>query len=164
MAILPGIGDGKAPEQIGGLTFPAGLGGINRNPQMGVRRVMQLDNASRIAAQLEHDRGFYSRPAVGPVEYSEGNIKKSTELTGVAGYNQRNIPLKDSPDDMSQTDYLLSMKQETPQQRMRMREAVSVAKQNFLNTPTTNTEYPSNSHNMVDNLLALSKAKLKKGK
>lgn len=101
---------------------------------------------------------------MGPVEYAEGNIKKSTELTGVAGYNQRNVPLKDSPDDMSQADYLLSMKQETPDQRLRMRQALAVANQNFLNTRTVNTEYQSNSHNMVNNLLALSKAKLQKGK
>ena len=164
MAIVPGIGNGKAPEQIGGLMFPPGLGGYNREPQLGVRRVMQLDNASRVASQIEHDRGAYSRPPVGPVEYAEGNIKKSTELTGVAGYNQRNVPIKDSPDDMSQAYYLLSMKQETPEQRMRMRQALAVANQNFLNTRTTNMEYPSNSHNMVNNLLALSKAKLQKGK
>jgi hypothetical protein len=36
--------------------------------------------------------------------------------------------------------------------------------QNFLNTRTTNMDYPSNSHNMVNNLLAMSKAKLQKGK
>jgi hypothetical protein len=101
---------------------------------------------------------------VGPVEYAESNIKKSTELTGVAGYNQRNVPIKDSPDDMSQADYLLSMKQETPEQRMRMRQALTVANQNFLNTRTINMDYPSNSHNMVNNLLAMSKAKLQKGK
>jgi hypothetical protein len=164
VAILPNFGGGKAPELTGGLMFPPGLGGINKEPELGVRRVMQLDNGSRIAAQIEHNRGAYSRPPVGPVEYAEGNIKKSTEITGVAGYNQRNIPIKDSPDDMSQADFMLSLQQETAPQRMRMRTALSVPVQNFLNTRTVNPEYPLNTHNMMNNLLSLAKAKIQKGK
>jgi hypothetical protein len=45
-----------------------------------------------------------------------------------------------------------------------MRQALAVANQNFLNTRTANMDYLSNSHNMANNLLALSKAKLQKGK
>lgn len=77
MAIVPGIGNGKAPEQIGGLMFPPGLGGYNREPELGVRRVMQLDNASRIASQIEHDRGAYSRPPWAPSSMRKVISKKA---------------------------------------------------------------------------------------
>lgn len=164
MAILPGSGPSKTPESKPGFMTPAGLGGLNQEPFLGIRRVAQLDSANRVAAQLEHDRGAYVRPAVGPVEYSEGNIKKSTALTGPAGYNQRAIPLPDSPDDMSQAQYLLSLEQATPAQRMRMQAALAGAKQNFLNTRLAQTEYPLNTHNMMDNLMNIARAKLKQGK
>jgi hypothetical protein len=160
MAILPGFGTGKAPEAQGQQLLPPGLTGYNREPMMGLRRVAQIDNGSRIAAQIERDRGLYIRPPVGPVEYSEGNIKKSTELTGVAGYNQREIPIKDSPDDMSQTDYLLSMQQETVPQRMRMREALSTGNQNFLNTQLMPADPLITTHNMMNNLMEIAKLKL----
>jgi len=143
---------------------PPGLGGINQEPLLGIRRVAQLDNANRIASQLEHDRGAYVRPPVGPVEYAEGNIKKSTALTGPAGYNQKAIPLPDSPDDMSQSQYLMSLQQGSPQQRMRMQAALAGAKQNFLNTHLQQTDYPLSTHNMMDNLMSIARAKLQKGK
>jgi hypothetical protein len=105
MAILPGSSQtGKEPENRGGLPMVPGSIGLNQEPGLGIRRVMQLDNGSRVATQFARDRGLYGRPAVGPVEYSEGNIKKSTAVTGPAGYNQRNVPLPDSPDDMSQAE------------------------------------------------------------
>ncbi|NDF98235.1 MAG: hypothetical protein EB101_04780 [Chitinophagia bacterium] len=143
---------------------PAGLGGLNQEPFLGIRRVAQMDDANRVASQIEHDRGAYLRPAVGPVEYSEGNIKKSTALTGPAGYNQRAVPLPDSPDDMSQAQYLMALEQATPAQRMRMQASLAGAKQNFLNTRLAQTEYPLNTHNMVDNLMSIARAKLNKGK
>jgi hypothetical protein len=159
MAIVPGLGNGKTPEQLGGLSFPAALGGYNVEPQLSIRRVAQLDDANRIASQLEKDRGSYIRPPVGPVEYSEGNIKKSTLLTGVAGYNQRNVPIPNSPDDMSQDQYIQSIVQGTAPQRQRLQQALAVGKQNFLNTHTSSTEYPFPSHNMANNLLSLAKQK-----
>lgn len=164
MAILPGSGPKGIPENMPGLTIPPGIGGVNKEPFLGIRRVAQLDSATRVAAQLEHDRGAYVRPPVGPVEYSEGNIKKSTYLTGVAGYNQKSIPLPDSPDDMSQAQYLLSLQQSAPGQRMRMQAALAGAKQNFLNTHLQSNDYPLSTHNMMDNLMNIARAKLQKGK
>ena len=164
MAILPGFGTSKTPESKPNFMTPAGLGGLNQEPFLGIRRVAQMDDANRVASQIEHDRGAYLRPAVGPIEYSEGNIKKSTALTGPAGYNQRAVPLPDSPDDMSQAQYLLSLEQATPAQRMRMQAALAGAKQNFLNTRLAQTEYPFNTHNMMDNLMNIARAKLKQGK
>jgi|DEB0MinimDraft_6_1074348.scaffolds.fasta_scaffold14522_5 hypothetical protein len=161
MAILPGSSQtGKEPEAMGGLAMPPGGVGLNQEPGLGVRRVMQLDNGSRIATQFARDRGLYARPAVGPVEYSEGNIKKSTALTGPAGYNQRNIPLPDSADDMSQAEYMMSLQQATPQSRMMMQKVVQNPSQNFLNTKLLQQDYPVLTHNMMNNLLALSKQKL----
>lgn len=164
MAILPGFGTSKTPESKLNFMTPAGLGGLNQEPFLGIRRVAQMDDANRVASQIEHDRGAYLRPAVGPVEYSEGNIKKSTALTGPAGYNQRAVPLPDSPDDMSQAQYLMALEQATPAQRMRMQASLAGAKQNFLNTRLAQTEYPLNTHNMVDNLMSIARAKLNKGK
>ena len=162
MAIIPGSDiSGKVPEgQSQGLQFPPGLDGYNRQPGLGIRRAMLLDSGTRIAAQLEHDRGVYVRPPVGPVEYAEGNIKKSTELTGVAGYNQRAIPLKDSADDMNQLEYINSLRQSEPGQRLRMQQGLLQNQQHFVNTPTVHADYPSMSSNMVDNLMMLAKAKL----
>ena len=161
MAILPQTGTPELPEITGSDKFYVGLAGYNTPYQVAFRRGMVFDHdgATRVAAQIEHDLGSYSRPAVGPVEYSEGNIKKSTVLSGPAGYNQRAVPLPDSPDDMSQEQYMLSMLQNKPEQRMRMRMAMSIPKQNFLNRPPVNSEYPMNTHNMVNNLLALAKKK-----
>ncbi len=161
MAILPrSDASGKAPEASAGLMFPPGLGGYNVEPQLGVRRVAQLDSSTRVAAQLEKDRGAYIRPPVLPVEYGEGNIKKSVYMTGAAGYNQRNVPLPDSPDDMSQNQYMLSLLQNQPQQRLRLQQSLATGKQNFLNIPTAPADYPLSTHNMMNNLLALSKQKL----
>jgi hypothetical protein len=143
---------------------PPGIGGVNQEPFLGIRRVAQLDSATRIASQLEHDRGAYVRPPVGPVEYAEGNIKKSTAMTGPAGYNQKAIPIPDSPDDMSQAQYLTSLAQNTPEQRMRLQTALTGARQNFLNTRLAQTDYPVNTHNMVNNLMNIARAKLQKGK
>lgn len=164
MAILPGSGPGNIPESKPITKFPAGIAGINQEPFLGLRRVLQLDSATRVAAQLEHDRGVYVRPAVGPVEYAEGNIKKSTELVGPAGYNQKTIPLKDSPDDMSQEQYMMSIVQGSPTQRSRMQAALTGQNQNFLNTRLQQTDYPTYSHNTVNNLMAIAKAKLRQKK
>lgn len=163
MAIIPRSDiTGKASEVRPELTLPPGLIGYNREPQMGIRRVAQLDNANRVATQIAVDRGLYSRPPIPPVEYGEGNIKKSVQLTGAPGYNQRNIPLPESPDDMSQAQYMSSLIQAAPANRMQMRQLVSPAQQNFVGTSIPTTDYPLNTHNMMNNLLALSKQKLGK--
>jgi len=155
---------GKAPEGQPRLDLPPGLLGYNKEPQLGLRRVMQLDNTNRVATQIAVNRGTYMRPPIPPVEYGEGNIKKSTQLSGPAGYNQQNIPLPDSPDDMSQAQYMSSLIQASPQSRMQLRQAISPAQQNFVNTPVSTTEYPLNTHNMMNNLLALAKQKMGKMK
>jgi hypothetical protein len=158
MAILPGSDTGKAPEANPQLAMPT-LGALNQEPVIGIRRVIQLDNVNRVSSQYAHDRGFYSRSPVVPVEYAESNIKKSTALTGPAGYNQRNIPLPDSPDDMSQAEYMISLGEDTSKTRQMLRQLTSVPKQTMLQTPSFGDAYPFQSSNMADNLLALAKMK-----
>ena len=161
MAILPGSSQtGKEPENRGGLPMVPGSVGLNQEPGLGIRRVMQLDSGSRVATQFARDRGLYGRPAVGPVEYSEGNIKKSTAVTGPAGYNQRNVPLPDSPDDMSQAEYIMGLQQTAPQNRMTLQKLTQTTQQGFLNTQLVQQDYHAMTHNMMNNLLALSKQKL----
>lgn len=162
MAILPGFGSNKLPEYGQGLPTNPGLIPLNQQPLVGLRRTQVFDNGARISAQMEHDLGEYMRGPVPPVEYAESNIKKSTEFTGVAGYNQRNIPLKDSPDDMSQLEYLVANDKSGPDHRMNLRNVLSGTNQNFLNKPSFSSEYPLNMHNMVNNLMYIAKAKLDK--
>ena len=166
MAILPTqetVGGKKtkgefAPEfknPVGGAVPPVLY--TNSEPVLGIRRVMLLDNGARIAAQVEVDRGVYQRPAVSPTEYSFGNIKKSTMMTGVAGYNQRELPIAESPDDMSQQEYMMAMAQQVdPKLRMALKTDTSVGRQFFLNTPSPGSiEYPTQSHQSVDNMLSV---------
>lgn len=160
MAVIPGLAAGSNPDQAAQTRFMPGFMGYNREPELSMRRVLTLDGSSRVAAQLEKNRGVYSRAPVQPVEYSPGNIKTSHHPIGVAGYNPRAIAAPDSADDMSQQQYMLSLEQEKPAQRMRMQQDLVLnAKQSFLSTRVTPTEYASLSHNTVNNLLSLAKAK-----
>lgn len=164
MAIIPGTGTNKNPEATPQVQFPPGLMGYNREPDLSLRRVSNLDVSTRIAAQLEHDRGVYSRPPVQAVEYNPGNIKTSHYPFGVSGYNQRAIAAPDSADDMSQQQYMMSLTQNKPEQRLRMQqELLSIAKQNFLNTQVVPTDYALSTHNTVNNLMSLAKAKKQQG-
>jgi hypothetical protein len=94
------------------------------------------------------------------VEYSPGNIKTSHYPTGAAGYNPRAIAAPDSADDMSQAQYMMSLAQNKPEERLRMQqELLLLAKQNFLNTRAVPTDYALNTHNTVNNLMSLAKVK-----
>ena len=166
MAILPRPGENKMPAELkplGGLAaLPPGLMTANTPLEIGIRRGVQMDDSSRIAAQIQHNRGVYTRPPVGPVEYSEGNIKKSTELTGVAGYNQKEIPFRDSADDMSQMQYMASIAQNTPKQRALLQQEMLNPNQYFLNTQEISDNKIVTSHNTPTNLMILAKVKAMK--
>jgi len=69
--------------------------------------------------------------------------------------------LPESPDDMSQAEYMLSMTDETPKARQMLRNMTMVPKQNFLRTPSFSDDYPYQSSNTVNNLLALARARKK---
>lgn len=160
MAIVPGVGAGNVPESVPQPKFAQGRLGYNREPDLSIRRIASIDSVTRVAAQLEHDRGVYTRPPVQTVEYGEGNIKKSHYVTGAGGYNQRAIAAPDSADDMSQAQYMLAAAQMKPEQRLRLqKELVMNPNQNFLNTKSLATDYPQHSHNMINNLMSIAKAK-----
>jgi hypothetical protein len=161
MAVLPQPGSAPVPELNPELRFPAGLGGYNTPTIASIRRGMVFDSngSTRVAAQLEKDLGSYSRAPVQPTEYSEGNIKKSVQPVGPAGYNQHAVGIPDSPDDMTQEEYMVSLLQNKPESRERMRLAMSMPVQNFLRRPPVSSEYPLNTHNMSNNLLATAKMK-----
>lgn len=167
MAIIPQPAPTPPAElkPLAGLELlPIGLRGLNRPSDITMRRPMILDSLTRVSAQAAHDRGIYVRPPVNPVEYSEGNIKKSTEITGVAGYNQRQLPLKDSPDDMSQVEYIQSIQDTTPQNRKIMQAAfLNETNQYFVNKQQGTDNSIPTSHNMVTNLMNMAKAKKIKG-
>ncbi len=85
-------------------------------------------------------------------------------MTGAVGYNQRAIAAPDSADDMSQEQYMLSVAQDKPEQRLRMQEELLLnAKQNFLSTRVIPTDYAALTHNTVNNLMSLAKAKKNAG-
>ena len=164
MAILP-TGDTTAKGKKGQFApaFKQPMGPIppqsyeNADPVLGIRRTMLLDNGARVAAQVEVDRGVYMRPPINPVEYSFGNIKKSTYMSGLPGYNQRELPIANSPDDMSQEQFMMATAQEIdPNARMALKKNTAIGQQFFLNTPSPGTvmDYPITSHQSIDNLLA----------
>ena len=169
MAIIPTGDTQDKGKRVGGkgvpeFKNPLGIPPVaymNQEPMTGIRRTMTLDNGARVAAQYEVDHGVYQRPPVKPVEYAFGNIKKSTMQTGVAGYNQREIPFTESPDDMDQQQFMMAMAQELdPKARQVLTKATSTGQQFFLNTPSPGTqlEYPIQSHQSVDNMLATAQA------
>ena len=70
------------------------------------------------------------------------------------------MPLPDSPDDMSQAEYMMGLQQMAPQNRMPLQKLTQTTQQGFLNTQLVQQDYPLMTHNMMNNLLALSKQKL----
>ena len=130
------------------------------NPlEVGIRRSAQLYNAPRTASQMAHDRGMYIRQPVGPVEYAEGNIKKSRYNTGLAGYNQRMPQLTDNPDDMSGQEYMANYAQSMPEAAREVQKATMNPQQTFNQNKLPPAYYDGLSGNMATNLLQMAKMK-----
>lgn len=142
------------PQPVPPGFFPA------TNPlEIGVRRSAQLYNAPRTASQMAHDRGMYIRPPVGPVEYAEGNIKKSHYNVGLAGYNQRTPQLTDNPDDMNGQQYMASYAQSMPEAAREVQKATMNPQQVFNSIRQPAAYYEALPGNMSNNLLELAKMK-----
>ena len=133
MAVIPGNA-GKIPEAMAMENIPNPELYQNTLPQIAGRRVLQMDNGTATTAQFMKDRGQYIRRPVGTVEYTEGNIKKSNQVTGLPGYQHPDgVPLPLSPDDMSQQAYVKSMLEATPVNRLALQKTVGEnLRQNFL--------------------------------
>jgi hypothetical protein len=142
------------------LDFPTGPQTFSNTPQgINQRRAFTIDNFERLQAQYQVDHGVYQRPAVGPVEYAESNIKKSNQPVGVAGYQHRALPMPDSADDLTQAQYFAGLTNATPEKRLKFAEALANTNQYFLNTPDQSALMLGSSHNMANNLLALASQK-----
>ena len=158
MAVVPGTA-GAIPERMAMGRFNTAPTYKNTSADIMTRRMAQTFYPAALTAQFMVDRGGYTREAVGPVEYTEGNIKKSNQVTGLPGYNHPDgVPIPDSPDDMSQIEYLKSIVEGSPQNVMALQGVVGTTlNQNFLQNDSAllPKEYPSPMLNMQNNLLTM---------
>lgn len=160
MAVLPTGLSGNLPEIKGNNFFSPALFATNSPEQLNMRRFLafEQDAGTRVPAQLRNDYGIAYREPVSPGEYAPGNIKKSTESVGVAGYNHRgNIPVTGSADDLSQRELGIYMQQLSPDSRGALRLALGTNfRQNFLNRVASGGDaYPLRSSNTFANLMTL---------
>jgi hypothetical protein len=101
------------------------------------RRAITIDDMNRIYTQYRRDRGEYAREPIGPIQYGEGNIVESAELTGLAGYNHKDslkMPMRAL--DMSKAQYLVDTQNTmTPDMRAKLQILTASPDQTFLNVP-----------------------------
>lgn len=121
-----------------------------------IRRATGLDDINRVYTQYQVNRGEYSRAAVGPTNYQEGNIMPSQQITGPAGYNHRDplvMPMR--PADMNKAEYLVK-EQNTmnPNLRAQMQIMTTLPQQNFYNVQDLSSKIATQSYQMPDNLFA----------
>ena len=79
---------------------------MNDDISITARRQAYSDDVNRVFAQYNIDHGTYSRTPVNPLPYAEGNITKSAQPTGPAGYNHREMPLPERALDIPKEQYL----------------------------------------------------------
>ena len=107
---------------------------INDDVNIAARRQAYSDNVNRVFAQYNIDHGTYVRQPVDPNPYAEGNITESTQTTGPAGYNHKNMPLPNRPMDMPKEQYITEMINEAdPMVRATAKALTLMPKQEFLN-------------------------------
>ena len=112
---------------------------MNDDISITARRQAYSDDVNRVFAQYNIDHGTYSRTPVNPLPYAEGNITKSQEVTGPAGYNHKEMPLPERPMDMSKGEYVAdTMMQQNPTMRGNVQALTVLPQQNFLNTQDPN--------------------------
>ncbi len=107
---------------------------INDDVNIAARRQAYSDNVNRVFAQYNIDHGTYVRQPVDPNPYAEGNITESTQTTGPAGYNHKNMPLPNRPMDMPKEQYITEMINEAdPMIRATAKALTLMPQQDFLN-------------------------------
>ena len=112
---------------------------LNDEISIRARQTQTLDNVNRVFHQYNIDHGSYLRTPVSPVEYGIGNVVKSNEVTGPAGYNHKEMPLPERPMDMSKGEYVAdAMMQQNPTMRGNVQALTVLPQQNFLNTQDPN--------------------------
>jgi hypothetical protein len=127
---------------------------LNSDNSIRMRQQAQLDNVNRVFAQYNVNHGSYVRSPVSPVEYGIGNVVKSSEPVGAAGYNHRDIPMPMAPDDMPKERYAFEEANKLdPTMRLNVGALSMLPEQNFYNITTPDSKVPLQDYRMADNLM-----------
>lgn len=126
----------------------------NTPQQIEFRRATGIDDVNRVDAQYRMDRGEYVREPVGPTNYEQGNIMPSSEITGLAGYNQRGemkLPMRAA--DISKAEYLVKTQNTMdPNLRAQMQILTTMPQQNFFNSQDPTANLFTQNYQMPDSL------------
>ena len=107
---------------------------INDDVSIAGRRQAYTDNVNRVFAQYNIDHGSYVRQPVDPNPYAEGNIVESSQVTGPAGYNHKEMPLPEHAADMPKELYVTeTVNAVDPVMRGNVKALTLLPQQNFLN-------------------------------
>jgi hypothetical protein len=127
---------------------------MNDAISMTSRRQAYTDDVNRVFAQYNIDHGTYMRAPVNPLPYADGNITKSAEVTGLAGYNHQEMPLPERPMDMSAGQYVHeTVNQVDPAMRANVQALTLLPQQNFLNNRDLQPLTMQNDYRRRDDLL-----------
>ena len=112
---------------------------MNDDISITARRQAYSDDVNRVFAQYNIDHGTYSRSPVNHIPYAEGNITKSAQPTGPAGYNHREMPLPERAVDIPKEQYIAETSlAQNPTMRGSVQALTILPQQNFLNTQDPN--------------------------
>ena len=126
---------------------------LNDEISIRARQTQTLDNVNRVFHQYNIDHGSYLRTPVSPVEYGIGNVVKSNEVTGPAGYNQKEMPMPLRPGDMSRESYAMQEANKyDPTMRLNVAALSILPQQNFYDVTTADSKMPLRDYRMADNL------------
>ena len=132
-----GLGDTTNLKPLG-MAAAAPSTYLNNDISISARRNAYMDDVNRVFSQYNIDAGTYMRAPVNPIPYQPGNITKSQEVTGPAGYNHNGVlPLPGKADDLSDAAYLVGLENTmNPAMRLDVQTLTMLPRQNFLNTQT----------------------------
>ena len=112
---------------------------MNDDISITARRQAYSDDVNRVFPQYNIDNGTYTRTTVNPLPYAEGNITKSAQPIGPAGYNHREMPLPDRAVDIPKEQYIAETSlAQNPTMRGSVQALTVLPQQNFLNTQDPN--------------------------
>jgi hypothetical protein len=126
---------------------------LNDEISIRARQTQTLDNVNRVFHQYNIDHGSYLRTPVSPVEYGIGNVVKSNEVTGPAGYNHKEMPMPLRPEDMPRESYVMQEANKyDPTMRLNVAALSILPQQNFYDVTTADSKMPLRDYRMADNL------------
>ena len=138
---------------------------LNTDNSIAVRRGLYLDDVNRVFAQYNIDMGDYMRAPVNPNPYAPGNIVKSQEAVGPAGYNHNGqLPMPGKAADLTDEQYIVDTANKiNPQMRSDVAALTMIPKQNFLNDVEPMAYMPLHDDRMADNLSLQEQAIMRTG-